>query len=92
MQIVAQQLEFWAKEKDKETERDLFGRSAFNRYYYAAFLVTREMLGALRPTWRHTAHAAIPELLEAGLKKRLIGQIRRSRAKNLITVHEGSIL
>ncbi len=92
MQIVAHQLECWANENDEEIEKDLFGRSAFNRYYYASFLITREMLGAFRTTWKRTAHAGIPELLEAGLKKTVVNQIKRNCAKNIMTAREGSVL
>lgn len=42
---------------------DLFGRSAFNRYYYAAFLEVRSMLRDLNETWAEIPHADIPKLL-----------------------------
>lgn len=47
------------------TERDLYGRSAFNRYYYATFLIVR---AGLRRMGRvsvngEIAHASIPEML-----------------------------
>ena len=45
MKIVGEKLERWALEQKAVDEKDLFGRSAFNRYYYAVFLLTREMLG-----------------------------------------------
>lgn len=92
MQIVAQQLSNWANENDEEAEKDLFGRSAFNRYYYASFLITREMLGTFKTSWRRTMHASIPELLETGLKKAVVDQINRNCARNLMTAREGSIL
>ena len=57
MKIVGEQLESWALDRKVETERDLFGRSAFNRYYYAVFLLTREMLGEFKASWKKTMHA-----------------------------------
>lgn len=44
MKVVGEQLHDWALQKKAQPERDVFGRSAFNRFYYAAFLITREML------------------------------------------------
>lgn len=41
---------------------DLFGRSAFNRYYYATYLEVRAMLRRFNPTWKGS-HADIPNEL-----------------------------
>lgn len=58
-------------------EFDLFGRSAFNRYYYAAYLAVRSMLGSLNETWSEMKHAKIPEVLTGEVLKK----IRRNRRK-----------
>ena len=42
---------------------DLFGRSSFNRYYYAAYLKVRSTLGNLNKEWASAHHASIPTLL-----------------------------
>lgn len=42
---------------------DLFGRSSFNRYYYAVYLQVRSTLGGLNETWARAPHKSIPELL-----------------------------
>ncbi len=42
---------------------DLFGRSSFNRYYYAVYLEVRTILGDLNVTWLTAQHASIPMLL-----------------------------
>ncbi len=68
MQFVGDELEKLALGNGDVTNADLLGRSAFNRYYYAAFLKTRETLGLMQESWRGTAHANIPQLLEEGLK------------------------
>jgi hypothetical protein len=50
-------------------EADLFGRSAFNRYYYAVFFITRTMLSDFDPKWRSTPHAEVPQLLTGKVRK-----------------------
>lgn len=48
---------------------DLFGRSSFNRYYYATFLKVRSMLGSMNPNWFSLNHAGIPDLLTGEILK-----------------------
>lgn len=55
----------------KSGDDDSFGRSAFNRYYYATFLVIREGLRSLHGTWAGLAHKDIPPLLKGEIKKTL---------------------
>lgn len=69
MQYVGSELERLALIDLDPNHADSLGRSAFNRYYYAAFLITRETLGFMRSNWKGTAHAEIPNLLEKGLRK-----------------------
>ena len=52
-------------------EADAFGRSAFNRYYYAAFLSTRELLSMIERSWSGVPHSNIPALLENDLRATL---------------------
>lgn len=44
------------------TDLDLFGRSAFNRYYYATFLEVRTMLRRWNAVWQGS-HATVPDEL-----------------------------
>lgn len=70
MEEVAQFLSVRALElRNDEAQADLFGRSAFNRYYYAAYLITRDMLTDFDRNWRSTPHAKIPEILNGSVKK-----------------------
>lgn len=69
MRYVGNELERLALENADPDHADLLGRSAFNRYYYAAFLITRETLGSMQSNWRSTSHAGIPALLESALRK-----------------------
>ena len=92
MKEVGQQLEVWAIDQSEIRMVDLFGRSAFNRYYYAAFLVTRDMLGELHSNWKGTQHNNIPELLEGALKKPVLTQLNKNVRKEIITQGDRSRL
>ncbi|HVC59305.1 MAG TPA: hypothetical protein VND19_02930 [Acetobacteraceae bacterium] len=56
---------------------DLFGRSSFNRYYYAVYLHVRSLLGDLNGTWATAQHASIPELLTG----QVLVKIKRQRLR-----------
>jgi hypothetical protein len=77
MQQVGNELARWAQQKTKEVDFDAFGRSAFNRYYYASFLVVREMLVKLDPSWGQERHSNIPGLLKISILKRIKNEIRK---------------
>ena len=83
MKIVGDQLAAWALAQTEDHKKDLFGRSAFNRYYYAAFLSTRQMLGEFKTEWERTAHRNIPDLLKGKLKKKLTSAIDLSRPEGI---------
>lgn len=71
MEVVAHHLQVTAIGWKDPTERDLFGRSSYNRYYYAAFLSVRQVLARLRPEWAALAHATFPEVLTGKILKTL---------------------
>lgn len=81
MEIVAHHLQVTALARGDAAERDLFGRSSYNRYYYATFLCVREVLAQLRPEWGELPHAAYPEVLVGTVSKVL--SAGRSRALKL---------
>ncbi len=60
-------------------DRDAFARSAFNRYYYSAFLNTRALLGSLDPAWSSHRHANYPKLLKGRIRREL--NSRREKAR-----------
>jgi hypothetical protein len=66
-------------------EADAFGRSAFNRYYYAAFLSTRELLATIERSWKGVPHSNIPDLLENDLRTRFQREMKRLQDKHLIS-------
>jgi hypothetical protein len=53
--------------------KDAFGRSAYNRYYYATFICVRDMLAKFDAAWSTIPHKSCPEVLNgtvlATLKK-----------------------
>lgn len=50
------------------SDLDLYGRSAFNRYYYATFLEVRAMLRRCKPGWRGS-HDSVSKELESWVKR-----------------------
>jgi hypothetical protein len=71
VEVVAHHLQVTAIGWANPTERDQFGRSSYNRYYYATFLSVREVLMRLRPEWSALAHATYPEVLKGKISKAL---------------------
>lgn len=92
MEYVGSELERLALGERDVNQSDLLGRSAFNRYYYAAFLTTRETLGYMQDNWKGTQHANIPELLETSLRKPAKHALAQQRRSGLIDQGEESRL
>ena len=70
MHLVGHHLQTTAISKTLPTERDLFARSAYNRYYYASFLAARSMLAGMSPDWQRLPHADYPGVLRGAIPKR----------------------
>jgi hypothetical protein len=75
----------YLRDKAIATNADLFGRSAFNRYYYAAYLSARELLQELNPKWAATPHKAIPDLLEGIVVDQLKAIAKRQGQHGTVT-------
>lgn len=74
MHDVARHLQVEAvKQVSKSAETaDLFARSAFNRYYYAAFLRARETLVSIDAKYANSlSHKNVPDLLKGTIQKKL---------------------
>ena len=84
MELVADHLCQEVLRRADQTERDLFGRTAFNRYYYATFLKVRSGLRRLNtPEWANLPHKDIPEVLKGTIRKRLAkGKIAASKVSD----------
>jgi len=86
MEIVAHHLQGVASTRSDLIERDLFGRSAFNRYYYATYLDVKEVLGSLKAEWGKISHGGVPDMLTGPVKKALVkGRERAQRASDFET-------
>lgn len=69
MKVVAHHLQTHASKLPDTVERDLFARTAFNRYYYATYLDVKKVLGALNPSWGRINHSEVPEIVSGPLHK-----------------------
>ncbi|MBP6766229.1 MAG: hypothetical protein KA171_00510 [Reyranella sp.] len=74
----------YLRDKALESNADLFGRSAFNRYYYAAYLSARELLQELDPKWAASSHKAIPDLMEGIVVDRLKAVAKRQGEHGIV--------
>lgn len=77
MEVVARYLVSEAQRNTLPADRDQFGRSAFNRYYYAAFLLVRTELKPIVGSWPNT-HAGIPLWLRGAILKELNRGVRQA--------------
>lgn len=64
MEVVAQHLRSHALHLAAGEDADLFGRSAFNRFYYSAYLLTKKDLQPVLPAIP-AQHASIPDFLRS---------------------------
>ncbi|HFK7267180.1 hypothetical protein [Enterobacter asburiae] len=64
---------------------DAFGRSAFNRYYYASFLNVRDLVSTLDGRWARISHKGIPDLLRGAVTNMLTEELKKSVKKKFIT-------
>lgn len=71
--------------KESGARADAFGRSAFNRYYYASFLSVRELLAEIEPSWSSTRHANFPDLLQNAVVKQVRKEARRQERAGAIS-------
>lgn len=72
MKLVADHLRDFALNSAEFRERDLFGRSSFNRYYYAAYLIIREgfrRMGCIGEN-DELPHSNVPERLEGNIRRK----------------------
>lgn len=86
MIVVANKLSEIALEGNN-AHSDVFGRSAFNRYYYASYLIARGMLGQLDQKWARTSHKAIPDLLKQTVARKIRNAVQQQSGK-LITMRK----
>lgn len=91
MRLVADHLREQTLARAGTDDFDVFGRSAFNRYYYATFLMIREKFYAMGilQVGQELPHSNVPEKLRGTLKKRLSKartRVQRSGDNDLVSV------
>jgi uncharacterized protein (UPF0332 family) len=74
---------------DEQFKVDLFGRSAYNRYYYSAFLCARSLLKAIDPKWATPTHSDLPSILARNVLDRLRKHIAQATKTRQITEGDG---
>ena len=80
MEEVAYHLQNEATRRTDPLQRDRFGRSAFNRFYYATFIPISQALAALKPEWTELPHKDVPRVIRGSVIKTFKdGRIRASR-------------
>jgi len=90
MKAVADKLTSLANDELDVGLQNLYGRSAFNRYYYCIFLVTRDLLREYKVEWSKSKHKQIPDILVVTFKKELIKEVKKTLRHNLVTESEAS--
>lgn len=81
MQKVGHYLQMEAK-KVSADDRDQFARSAYNRYYYSAFLTVRMLIQKLKPEITRLPHKSYPDLLKNTIFHELNRALKIARKNN----------
>lgn len=71
------------------SESDLFARSAFNRYYYAVYLIVKENLSIINPECGNMSHKNLPEVLKGQVIKKIKNDIKRKIRNDVLKPHQG---
>lgn len=78
LELVGKHLEEEALRRSSADEVDVFGRSAFNRYYYATFWIVRATLGKFDQKWFSISHNSVPELLKGAVREKLNKELKKA--------------
>ncbi|WP_322014885.1 hypothetical protein [Paraburkholderia sp. J12] len=92
MERVAEALTVQAVSSGNQVDANLFGRSAFNRYYYSVYLSTREMIAIGHPEIKKLKHKELPDLLIGKIQERIQEEAARQKKRHLLTDGQASQL
>jgi len=70
---------------EEEPEIDLFGRSAFNRFYYACYWEIRTNLPDMVKDWTKMGHKSLPECLKASVLTDTTNTLEKLRRSKVIS-------
>lgn len=90
MKVVADKLKEIALAAGNDHQVDQFGRSAFNRYYYAAYLAVRKNLMEINSGWAKAPHKNLPDILRNAINNNAIRIAINLNKKGLLTEREKS--
>ena len=88
LQYVAVVLSEFDRSQSSPSESDALVRTAFNRYYYAAFIRARQLLtviSAVHPSKKKLGHSDYPKHIAGHVKRSLDRGINHARKSKLIT-------
>ena len=100
MRIVGDKLREWGLSCQDNHTKDLFRRSAYNRYYYAAFLITREMFSdfglqflsnAERKKYSNPRHSSVESKLDR-IKNKINEKLKQQEKNLTITKAKSTVL
>ena len=77
MQNVAVHLRDYARKLSDPQQMDVFGRSAFNRFYYACYWEVRTTFPHIHKNWAKIGHKALPPYLTSSAKQDILKQLDR---------------
>ncbi len=89
MIIVGDHLTEAAFSRTNNSETDLFARSAFNRYYYAVFLIVKEKISVIKPEWGVMSHKHLPKVIKGQVITIIKNDIKRKIKKGVFKPNVG---
>jgi hypothetical protein len=92
MERVAEALTEQAVSSPDELDANLFGRSAFNRYYYAVYLSVRQMVIAGHPEIKQFKHKDLPDLLVGKIQDKIQQEAGKLKKRHMLSEGEASRL
>jgi len=69
-----------------------YGRSAFNRYYYASYLIVRSAIMNIDPKWAQCSHKDLPNLLRKTIYRQARDQALRLERAGQLNARQKSLL
>lgn len=92
MKCVGDKLCEWAVNTPDGSVANMFGRSSFNRYYYAAYLNVRSILLGINADWAHCSHKDLPVILTKTILNSAKKQARRLEQAGQLSAQEKASL
>ncbi|WP_186101774.1 hypothetical protein [Burkholderia gladioli] len=92
MERVAEALTEQAVSSPDEMDANMFGRSAFNRYYYSVYLSARQMVIAGHPEIKQFKHKDLPDLLVGKIQENIQLEAGKLKKRHMLSDGQASKL